>query len=711
MTKSRRAVFALILSLVLSALSLVLMLFVLQPAAKGGSSAPTPSGANSDQQMTILADDSVPQRKHLPPSEPGSDQQITVTILVDDFAQQFNPGHPCEYHNRLGGERRPIGRSEDVYWGNGVVTAVITADTGGDPPTAGVWTSLNHHVYECAPVNFSAIFPSQIKSQYQGSIAGFRIHILDGQGTFQVQLKVGHDGNCPPETAVYTKTETLTDGEQYISSSLRPDLGEVQSFNWQVIGDAGDFVVVDRVELTATVPYTDTPERAFLWSYAMLLNNWDPKSGLTRDHACYEANEFDNISASGLQAAAAVMAWHRGFISQTSATEIVSKTAQALLDLPRCHGLWPHFTEKVISDTEIITTAEIVSGTEWSSIDTTIAAVALLEAHQALDLPTAEIEQQLRDIDWLALITPDGYIRHGYVTDCSRPIGEIEDAIWTDFGTESWLVNLGCAAATSSTAVFSHTPPTCNGGGFVDELAWLLMPPCCPDRWWTDWCAYSQQAVNCQLAYYRCQEAQEMGCCRDDCRCKEENAAAGCSCCRDHPCYGPLGLFGLTPNEVPDLSAIPPTATRSYLDFGVCGKASCIDGTDPVTIPGITSTVVVSLGHAVIVPHYAGIIASLRPTRAISLWNWLEAEGLFTPLNNVESFMFIDEPTCDPEQIVWNPRKGSWEIGLQTLGWGRYLAGDDNPLYQGFWANDLLRRGYMVMCPRIFLPIILKEYQ
>jgi len=61
-----------------------------------------------------------------------------------------------------------------------------------------------------------------------------------------------------------------------------------------------------------------------------------------------------------------------------------------------------------------------------------------------------------------------------------------------------------------------------------------------------------------------------------------------------------------------------------------------------VTIPGVTSTVVVSLGHAVIVPHYAGVIASLRPARAISMWNWLETEGLFTPFNNAESFMFID---------------------------------------------------------------------
>jgi hypothetical protein len=443
----------------------------------------------------------------------------------------------------------------------------------------------------------------------------------------------------------------------------------------------------------------------------MLLANWDPESGLTRDHAYHAANRFDNVSASGLQAAAAVMAWRLGFISETSATEIVTTTTEALLALPRCHGLWPHFAQKVISGTEII------SGTEWSSIDTAFALVALLEARQALGLDTETVEHMLTtDIEWPNLIADHESIIHGYGTNCSGPIQEgDEPAVWKDFGTESWLVNLGYAAATGKVAEFDHNPPTFNGGGFVDELAWLLMPPCCCDRWGTEWCTYSQRAVDRQLAYYQCQEAEAAGCCRDDRQCWEQEAKEECSCCRDHPCYGPPGLFGLTPNEVPDLSAVPSTAARAYLGFGVCGKGSCIDGTDPVTIRTATSTMVVSVGHAVIVPHYAGIIASLRPTRAISLWNWIETKGLFTPLNNAESFMFTDEvtPTDEStcEQIVWNARKGSWEIGLQTLGWGRLLVGDDNPLYQGFWANDVLRQGYEAMCDcYIYLPLVLKNH-
>jgi hypothetical protein len=64
-----------------------------------------------------------------------------------------------------------------------------------------------------------------------------------------------------------------------------------------------------------------------------------------------------------------------------------------------------------------------------------------------------------------------------------------------------------------------------------------------------------------------------------------------------------------------------------------------------------------------------------------------------------------DKPTC--KQLIWNDRKDSWNLSLQTLGWGRYLVGDNNPLYQGMLTNDLLKHGYEIMLPkRIFLPII-----
>lgn len=597
------------------------------------------------------------------------------TILVDDFAPQplktttqacrDRQGKPFWCHNRLGGDRGEINPgSGSVEWGKGFVKAIIES---GSNTHIGVFTSLNHPIRDCKPLNFSAIFPPQIEPQYQGRITGIRLHVRDGRGSFQVELQRGENTFCPPQISIWKSAKvSLKSGQDTtFQFDLPSNLAEVQNLNWLVIGNAGDFVVVDRVELIAELPELDPAQRAFLWSYAMLLANWDADSGLTRDHAYLTAREFDNVSASGMQAAAAVMAWHlgftpldklhpsertsldgsypTGFISKASATEIVERTTEALLKLPRCHGLWPHFVKN----------RQIIKGTEWSSIDTIIALVALLEARLALGLPTGEVDSVLSEIEWSLLVVDNAHISHGYIDDCSRRIGQIgkPEAVWKDFGTESWLVNFGYAAATGKVAEFYHEPPTFNGSGFIDELAWLLVPSPRRDRWGTAWRDYRQIAADRQLNYHQY-----------------------------HPCYLRLGLFGLSAAHVPDPSAVPDTLI--YQAFGVGGDIPPNDGT------GL-------LGHAVIVPHYAAMIASIRPSQASAFWQWLEQRGLFTPLNNVESFMFIDEPIC--EQVVWNDRKDSWNLSLQALGWGRLLAGDNNPLYQAVWANDLLRRGYETM--------------
>ena len=300
--------------------------------------------------------------------------------------------------------------------------------------------------------------------------------------------------------------------------------------------------------------------------------------------------------------------------------EIISGTTAALLGLPRCHGLLPHF----------VTNGQIAPNTEWSSLDTVIALLALIEARQAVGLETGSVEQLLAGIDWADLRLPDGQIGHGYNTSCTQRL----ESGWYDFGTETWLANLGYAAATGNLAAMDDTPPTYNGSGFIDELAWLLVPVPSRDRWGIEWPAYREQAASTQLAYYQ-----------------------------GHPCYGPKGLFGLSAAEVPDPSGV--LSPSIYQAFGVGGVISPNDGTS-------------LLGHAVIVPHYSPLAAPLRPGQAITLWRWLEQDGLVTPLNNAESLMMVDEPACT--RVVWNSLKGSWNLALQTLGWGRVLAGDDHPL-------------------------------
>jgi hypothetical protein len=578
-------------------------------------------------------------------------------ILVDDFSPQPIQGEGFWKHNRLGGDRNRIDGpgGGTVEWGKGSVTAAIA---GGMNSWMGVWTSLNHPIGDCAPLNFSSIFPPWIASEYQGTITEIRIHVLDGQGAFQVELQNGEGTFCPPQIKKWASDPVnLTGGEQDISLSLPPDLGAIQNLNWLVLGKAGDFVVVDRVELVAALPIlNDTRQQSFLWSYSMLLNNWEATTGLTRDSAYWANGGFDNVSASGMQAAAAVMAWRLGYISKASAIEIVAKTFEGLSNLPRdgCGGnLWPHFVRD----------GQIIEGTEWSSIDTAIALVALIEAQTALGLDSTESEAILANINWEELILPDGHISHGYWSDC-RPIEAGGTGGWQDFGTESWLINFAYAAATGEAANFDHTPPSFNGSGFIDELAWLLLPAPCQDRWGTEWNSYRQHAADAQMAYYK-----------------------------NHACYnGPARLFGLSAAEAPDLSAVP--NTQLYQAFGVGGEIAPNDGT------GI-------LGHAVVIPHYAGLASPLYSDESAVLWSWLEERNLFTPLNNVESLMFVDEPIC--EQVVWNSMKGSWNLSLQTLGLGNFLAGGSHPLYEAMWRNDLLNEGYQGMGAQaceICLPLV-----
>lgn len=551
----------------------------------------------------------------------------SAVVLVDDFAPQPLQGDQFWFYNRLGGDRGQIDGpgSGSIVWGKGKVTATIT---GGTNTWIGIWTSLNHLIRESIPLNFSSIFPPQILPQYQGRVIGLRIDILDGKGTFQGELQ------APSGSFLWRGSVPLSGGPQNVQFNL-PPLGEIRNLNWIIIGNAGKFVEVDKVGLTVEVPSLSTATQAFLWSYAMLLANFNASTGLTRDRANFAADEFDNISASGMQAAAAVMAWRLGFISKASAMDVVERTTTGVLNLPRFKGLLPHF----------VTNGQITPNTEWSSLDTVIAVVALIEAREALGLSTEQVEEILTSIDWDSLILPDGCISHGYDYNGNRlPNG------WCPFGGESWLANLGYAAAKGSVANMDNTPPTFNGSGFIDEIAWLLVPAPGRDRWRIRWQAYRTRAVDTQLRYYK-----------------------------SDPCYGQLGLFGLSAAEVPDPSLVPPSAI--YQAFGIGGEIPANDGT-------------ALMGHPVIVPHYAGMIASLRRAKSISMWEWLQAAGLISPLNNVESLMVTDD-SCNG--AVWNSMKGSWNLSLQTLGWGRLLAGGRNPLYNAMRANDLLRRAYRIM--------------
>ena len=153
-------------------------------------------------------------------------------------------------------------------------------------------------------------------------------------------------------------------------------------------------------------------------------------------------------------------------------------------------------------------------------------------------------------------------------------------------------------------------------------------------------------------------------------------------------CLVRVGLWGLSASEGPDPARVPPG--NIYQAFGIGGRfAAPNDGS-------------ALWGAPVVTPHYSALIASLRPEEATRVWDWLIGHGYFSPLTNVESLLFQAGTSCDPPVVTWNSLKGSWNLALQALGWGRYLAerrGQVPILWRATMENALLQQGYRLLAP------------
>lgn len=569
----------------------------------------------------------------------------TVTILVDDFTPQPYQGDDHYFYNRLEGDRGALNNSL-VSWDMG--QAKITLSSGST--WGGIWMSLNHPIREKQSIDFSAVLPPQIRQEYQSRITGMTVTIAGGTPSklFRVELKDSHNN------LQWSRETMLSGGPETMDWELPP----LQAISQLVLvldqASGGDFVAIDNISLTAATPVTDPAVAAFVWSYGMLLNNWDPSTGLVRDKAKDASGEFDAIQATGSLAAATALAEQAGVVNPSDAAAVVNRISTALLnELPRNHGLWPHWVRRSTDGR-----FEIVPGTEWSSVDTVIAAIGLLDARQALGLDTSATEQVLRDVEWNSLVSEKG-ISHGYTFD-----GTLIPYAWDVFGGESWLVELAYAGATGSIAPLAYpSPPTANGSGFIDELAWLYVkPPAGRDFWGTDWNAYRAASAEAQIRYY-----------------STKNPSS---------CLAQSGLFGLSAAEVPGPAQV--SKENIYQAFGVGGRFS--PGNDGSRI----------LGSPVIAAHYSAMISSLRSEDATKMWDWLIGAGYFSPLTNVESLAFQTGSDCTSVQLEWNQLKGSWNLALQTLGWGRYLverSGNTPSIWQATKDNLFLRRGYLLLAP------------
>lgn len=547
-----------------------------------------------------------------------------IVVIADDFVPQPLRGDKDWYYTRMGSNRGVVMGESDwgvVEFGQGKVHAQI-----GKPGVSawlGGWMALRHVINENQALDAQHIFAPEIK--VQGRLVGIRAKVLGGRGTLQLELQ------GPANEFPWRISRTLSGGAQTLEFSLPVTLGKVRNLNWLVVGRAGDFVDLDEIDLLLDVPAMDVPHKAFLWSYNMLLLNWDPNSGLARDRANFEAGAFENLSGTGLLASSTVHAYQLGLVSREDAVRIIDRITDAVLAIPTAGGgVLPHFT----------TRGSITPGTEYSSLDGSLTYLALLVSRHFFLLPTDRLEVRLKGLDWNALVLADGAVSHGYAFDKSLiPYG------WRDYGSESVLSALVFCAATGQVPTYDSTSGrTFNGSGFIDAMAGLFMPEPASGR--NLGTAYRQAALEAQRNYYP-----------------------------PGSCYSRLGLIGVSAGEVPDLSLVEPD--QIYQAFGIGG------------VNGVANDGSALMGHGVILPHYAAMIAAEDPAAATKVFAYLMDQGIFTPLTAVESLMLTDEDHCSG--LRWNALIGQWNTGLQALGWGRFLTGSGNGLYSAFMSSDLLR--------------------
>ncbi len=604
----------------------------------------TPARAETSSSISTLHSVNPSSDFALSPENPplASADIQSLQIMIDNFEPLVRDGDPISCCNLLGGDRGSLGNTL-LSLGSGTLTATVASGS----TLAGHWQSLAHPDGEQLGFDTTAILPKEILPAYQASITGLEMNISSATAgsTFHIELKNG--------TVIrWQASRTLGGGQETLYFPLSA-LGYITNIVWYIDNaSSGDHVTVDSVSFTAETAVSDTATQAFLWSYGMLLDNWSSSSGMVRDKAQYPAGDFDAVQATGSLAAATAQAAQLGFISQADAINIVTVISNTLLlELPRFHGLWPHFVTISPPGAPVI-----APGTEYSSADSAITAFSLYSAQFSLDLQTNGTEQFIESIDWTDLLLPDG-LSHGYNEGGTRLT-----ATWDTFGGESWLVALAYAAATGNTPPLANPqPPTYNGSAFIDDLPFLwIEPPAEIDVWGTDWSQYLLASATQQTEYFK----------------------------QNYPntCYDSLGLFGLSAAEVPEPALVLPADV--YQAFGVGGHIAANDGSS-------------LFGTPVIVPHAVGLLALEKPVEALSLWTWLVDNNLFTPLNNVESFLFIDGNTsCTPDNIRWNSLKGSWNLALQTVGWGNYLLRDQGPaLWLATRQSPYLYAGYLVLVP------------
>jgi hypothetical protein len=572
-------------------------------------------------------------------------QAVQWKIIVDDYqARSVDSEWPG---SRIGTNCYSMGDGNyEITFLDGNARVFVN----GQFDWGGLLTSLIHKDTECNS-DHNSLNPGRLLGDYileiwQAQLTGIEIELVDGEGDLKVELK-----DCDNHV-VFEEIRTMSGGGvELFEIDLNDPNTRIKLLNW-IVNHQG-FAIVSEVRLIVELPDMDWETAAFLLSYSHLLQAYDPDTGFVRDRTEWPAVEFAAVQCMGTVALATVIAADLGFVSLDHAYDITQTIKDAILDeLPRCHGLLPHFV-KYDHDEEswqIVQDPKYPDKTEWSSIDTLISVIGMILACQAIGIETYELENLITEIDWNKLTSHETEpVSHGYAFSC--PAEPLEHT-WDTFGAESFLVALAYAAANEEIPIITYSDAvTWNGSGFIDEMATLFFPMTGLDYWNNDWSEFRSNAFNDQRNYFDQYP--------------------------DTPYipYTELGLFGVSASEVPEPWLFDED-TDIYHGWGIGGRIPADDGFG-------------MMGYPILAPHYVAMVSKEFPDESEQVWNYLMAQKLFSPMNQVESF-----GRCEENQNRWNSLKGSWNLSLQTLGFARMLSGSNYLPHRVLADNQFLRSGF-----------------
>ena len=536
---------------------------------------------------------------------------VTSTCILDHNTRPTNWNY-----SQVGGTRGPLGSWSDFTRADETTYRYVVNSAG---ELLGMWYSIGNSLATMIAYDPEAMFHPMIKTNYQARLLGVDMVVTKfvSAGTSNLTLKIEIKGFVNETNQMTFQAREwgrgdLTNGSFPKTFPINVDTAMVS--NVAVIAwvlDHGtylDAIDVDSVGLRIEMPLlTNTAERAFLISLAMLLDNFDETTGMVQDNSYDKRGSYENTTATAKLAKLLAMAMKLDMVDTNAARSAIIKIANVFTNMPRgptnriagTNQLLPHFTMNGGTAPH--------PDSEWASGDTAFALEDLAVALQMIGDPHGQlpgVTNMFGQIDWRALLSTNGYFSHGYDKQ-----GTLFTYCWDGFGVETFGVSLAALAGDGilTTNSLSYDPER-SGSGFLYHASYPVVPQG-TDRRGFVWNDIRQSECNTQIMWYAT---------------------------RNTNLYN-LGLFGLSAAEIP--------VGTDYKAYGI--------GTDDGD-------------HQIVTPHYSGLIAPLRLTDSTRMWESLESLGWLSPLDNVESLAM--NPT-NRKDVTVNFLRGSWNLALQAEGW------------------------------------------